>query len=45
MHELRSFHPGRRSRAAAVFDFERASLDLLALFKARLISVNPRSRS
>ena len=45
MNELRNFHPGRFSRTAEVFDFERASLDLLAHFKARLLSVNPRSQS
>jgi hypothetical protein len=44
MHELSRFHPGRRRRAATVIDFERASLELLALFKARLLPVSPRSQ-
>jgi len=33
MHELRIFHPGRRARAAQAFDFERASLQVLAAFQ------------
>lgn len=45
MHELSHFQPGRRRRASKVIDFERASLELLALFKTRLLSINPRSQS
>ena len=45
MNELRKFHPSRSSRAVKTLDFERASLDLLALFTARLLSVNPSSQS
>lgn len=33
MHELTKFNPGRRRLAPEVFDFDRASVQLLALFK------------
>ena len=33
MHELRNFHPGRHARTAQAFDFERASLQMLAAFQ------------
>ena len=39
MHELSNFHPGRRRLAAQVFDFDRASVHLLARFKVSLSSV------
>ena len=34
MHELRNFHPGRNARTAKAFDFERASLQVLAAFQS-----------
>ncbi len=33
MHELTKFNPGRRRLATEVFDFDRASVHLLAIFK------------
>lgn len=39
MHELSNFHPSRRRLAAAVFDFDRASVHLLTRFKVSLSSV------
>ena len=35
MHELARFHYNRRRRAPEVFDFDRASVQLLAFFKVR----------
>lgn len=39
MHELRNFHPSRRRLAAEAFDFDRASVHLLARFKVSLSPV------
>lgn len=39
MHELSNFHPSRRRLAAAVFDFDCASVHLLARFKVSLLSI------
>ncbi len=45
MHELKNFHPSRRRLAAEIFNFDRASVHLLARFKVSLLSVNSRSES
>lgn len=43
MHGLKIFHPGGRRLAAEAFDFEQASVHLLARFKVSRLSINPRS--